>query len=191
MSCTLHCLRCWPGAWMTENNIRQDAVQQGLSFGTNGAFSKSHKDVVFTPPEIAEAIVRHFAPTGKMLDPCRGDGAFWRNMPGADYCELQEGKDFFEYTQSVNWIISNPPYSCFSDWLRHSFEIAENIVYLIPINKAFNSSSMLRQTYEWGGIAEIVHIGPGSKLKFPVGFAVGAVHYKRGWAGGILYRHGL
>jgi len=35
-----------------------------------------------------------------------------------------------------------------------------------------------------------VHVGPGSSLKFPVGFAVGAVHYKRGYSGGIVYRHG-
>lgn len=110
-------------------------------------------------------------------------------MDGADYCELQDGKDFFEYSETVDWIISNPPYSCYSEWLQHSMEIADNIVYLIPINKAFNSSAMLKSTYEYGGIAEIVHIGPGSSLKFPVGFAIGAVHYKRGYKGGIVYRH--
>ena len=112
-------------------------------------------------------------------------------MPNAEYCELQEWKDFFDWREPVDWIVSNPPYSVYSEWLRHSFKVADNIVYLIPINKAFNSSTMLRDTYEWGGIAEIVHVGPGSSLKFPVGFAVGAVHYKRGYRGGIVYRNGF
>lgn len=162
-------------------------MQRG--FGFSGEFSDVHDDVVLTPPAIAEAMVRHFAPTGRVLDPCKGDGAFYSHLPGAEYCELQEGKDFFEYSASVDWIIGNPPYSVYSEWLAHSMKIADNIVYLIPINKAFNSSSMLASTYAWGGIAEIVHVGPGSKLKFPVGFAVGAVHYKRGYTGGIVYRH--
>jgi hypothetical protein len=165
-------------------------MQRSLQFEPTGEFSHAHKDVVFTPEYIARAMVRHFAPSGKMLDPCKGDGVFLRQMPGADYCELQEGRDFFDWVAPVDWIISNPPYSVYSEWLRHSFLIAENIVYLIPINKAFNSSSMLKATYEFGGIAEIVHIGPGGSLKFPVGFAVGAVHYKRGYSGGIVYRHG-
>lgn len=165
-------------------------MQRSLQLEQTGEFSHDHKDVVFTPERIASAMVRHFAPSGRMLDPCKGDGVFLRQMPGADYCELQEGRDFFDWVAPVDWIISKPPYSVYSEWLRHSFLVAENIVYLIPINKAFNSSSMLKATYEFGGIAEIVHVGPGSALKFPVGFAVGAVHYKRGYTGGIVYRHG-
>ena len=165
-------------------------MQKGFAFNT-GDFYHEHKDVIFTPSTVARHIVNHFSPTTPILDPCRGDGAFYRLMPGAEYCEIQEGRDFFEWTKAVAWCIGNPPYSCYSRWLKHSFEIAENIVYLIPINKAFNSSAMLKETYAWGGIAEIVHIGPGSALKFPVGFAVGAVHYKRGHTGGILYRNGF
>ena len=163
-------------------------MQQSLIFDACG-FGHEHKDVVFTPEHVAVAMIEHFKPCGLVLDPCKGDGVFLRNMPGAKYCELQEGTDFFNFTDRVDWIISNPPYSIYSEWLQHSFEVAENIVYLIPINKAFNSSAMLKATYDWGGIAEIVHVGPGSKLKFPVGFAVGAVHYKRGYQGAIVYRH--
>lgn len=158
-------------------------------FGFSGEISHEHKDVVFTPEHVAKAMINHFPLSGRILDPCRGDGVFWRNIPDCDYCELQEGRDFFEYQSEVDWIIGNPPYSVYSPWLAHSMEIAANIVYLIPINKAFNSSSMLQATYGWGGIAEIVHVGPGSSLKFPVGFAVGAVHYQRGYQGGIQYRH--
>lgn len=169
---------------------QNDPVQSSMRLELN-AFSHNHKDVVFTPEHLAVSIVSHFRPEGKMLDPCRGDGAFLRQMPGAEYCELQEGKDFFEWTEQVDWIISNPPYSIYAKWLRHSFDVAENIVYLIPINKAFNSSAMLQATYAWGGIAEIVHVGPGSNLKFPIGFAIGAVYYKRNYRGDIKYRNGF
>ena len=144
-------------------------------------------DVVYTPGAVAEAIIRHFKPSGRILDPCRGDGAFFDRLPSAEYCEIQEGVDFFDWDQPVDWIISNPPYSCYSAWLRHSYTVAENIVYLIPINKAFNSTKMLQETYDWGGIIEIAHVAPGSKLKFPIGFAIGAVHYRRGYKGSINY----
>lgn len=156
-----------------------------------GEFSHKHKDVVFTPEHVIVNMIRHFKPCGRILDPCKGDGAFLRHMPDAEYCELQEGRDFFNWAEHVDWIISNPPYSVYSEWIRHSFEVANDIVYLIPINKAFNSSSMLKATYEWGGIREIVHVGPGSALKIPIGFAIGAVHYQRDYQGGIVYRHGF
>ena len=144
------------------------------------------KDNVLTPDYIALDIVKHFQPTGRCLDPCRGTGVFFNCLPaGSEWCEIEEGKDFFAYDGAVEWIISNPPYSCFAEWLYHSFTIAANIVYLIPVNKPFNGFKTMRKTREYGGIAEIYAIGPGSWLKFPIGFAVGAVHFKRGYKGGI------
>ena len=167
-------------------------MQQGFKFSGDYAFD--HRDVVSTPPEVAEAMVCHFPLSGRVLDPCRGEGAFCdlllneAGIDDVDYCEIQEGKDFFGYETEIDWIIGNPPYSVYSEWLEHSMNIAENIVYLIPINKAFNSSSMLKATYDWGGIAEIVHVGPGRSIGFPIDFAIGAVHYKRGYGGAIIYR---
>lgn len=140
-------------------------------------------DVVFTPDEVAKQIVNHFKPSGSILEPAKGDGAFLRYMPSAEWCELSEGKDFFKWHKSVDWIVSNPPYSIFSQFLRHSFDVADNIVYLIPINKAFNSYSLMNDIYKWGGIKEIYVVGTGSQLRFPVGYAVGAVHFRRAYCG--------
>jgi len=50
-------------------------------------------DVWMTPPPIAADIVNRFKPTGRILDPCRGDGAFWNVMPGAEWCEAREGRN--------------------------------------------------------------------------------------------------
>ena len=144
-------------------------------------------DVVHTPVEVARDIVEHFAPSGRCLDPCKGDGAFFKHMPtGTDFCELADGKDFFNWTAPVDWIVSNPPYSIFSEWLDRSFNVAENIVYLIPIAKVFTSYERIKQIYAWGGVKEIYFIGTGRSIGFPFGFALGAVHFQRGYRGGIL-----
>ena len=140
-------------------------------------------DVVLTPDAIAADVVKHFQPTGLMLDPCRGNGAFWKHMPGAEWCEAREGRDFFDWTERVDWIVSNPPYSIFADWMAHSLEIAENIVYLIPVNKIFNSDRMMREIWTWGGVPEIYTVAGGGALGFPIGFAIGAVHFRRGYRG--------
>lgn len=140
-------------------------------------------DVVLTPRDVAADVVQHFAPTGSILDPCRGDGAFSDAMPGCDWCEVRDGRDFFQFTKAVDWIVSNPPYSIFSDFLRHSFTVSENIVYLIPVNKVFNSDRMMREIWTWGGVPEIYVIGGGGSLGFPIGFCIGAVHFKRGFKG--------
>jgi hypothetical protein len=145
-----------------------------------------HEDVVYTPDFMADAIVRHFALSGRILEPCSGDGAFLRHLPAAVmWCEIQKGKDFFEWYEQVDWIIGNPPYSVFADWLRHSFDVAENIVYLLHINKVFNSDNLLRQIYKYGGIKEIYSIGHGSLLRKGLGFALGAIHFQRNYKGDI------
>ena len=145
------------------------------------------KDVVYTPDDIAKDIVSHFAPSGKVLEPCRGDGAFYRHLPADSYwCEIAEGKDFFQWNERVDWIVSNPPFSIFANWMRHSFEISDNIVYLLPITKVFNSYTLIQLIYSWGGIKEVYVIGGGSMLKSErLGFAIGAVHFVKGYEGGI------
>lgn len=145
-------------------------------------------DIVYTPDRVARTILEHFAPKGVLLDPCRGDGAFHKYMAGAQYCEILEGKDFFKWTAPVDWIISNPPYSIYRDWLLHSFEVADNIVYLIPISKAFTTSALLDATLEFGGIAEVLYLGSARDMGFDLGFAMGAVHYQRGYKGPTTYR---
>jgi hypothetical protein len=143
-------------------------------------------DSIATPEWVVRDMVEYFNPQGSILDPCSGDGIFLDYLPKhALHCEIKEGRDFYNFHATVDWIISNPPYSIFSDFLRHSFEIADNIVYLIPANKPFNSDRMMREIYDWGGIKEIRVIAPGSRLKFPIGFGIAAVHFVKGYKGSI------
>lgn len=142
-------------------------------------------DIVLTPEPVAAAVIQRFDPKGTVLDPCRGEGAFFNRIKGCKWCEVRQGKDFFEWDEQVDWIISNPPYSIFSTFLRHSFKVSENIVYLIPVNKIFNSFKMMREVWDWGGVPVCYVIGGGASLGFPIGFTIGAVHFRKGFKGGM------
>ena len=161
---------------LTAASIRQ--VAASITVGNSD-------DVVMTPRDVARDVVNHFRPSGLILDPCRGSGAFADAMPGSDWCEVTEGRDFYNWRKPVDWIISNPPYSIFADFLRHSFTVAEHIVYLIPVNKVFNSDRIMREIWTWGGVPEIYVVGGGAALDFPIGFCIGAVHFQRNYAGPI------
>ena len=159
------------------------------------------QDVVMTPYHTAKWIVEHFEPQGKMLEPCRGDGAFYKAMQeynhalkglsveveDVDWCEISEGKDFFDYNGKVDWIITNPPYSIFDDFLDKAFEVADNVVMFVPFSKLFKSKGNDQAVMKYGDVKEIVNLGTGNTHGFPVGFMVGAIHYQRDYRGDIKF----
>jgi hypothetical protein len=143
-------------------------------------------DLVMTPPKVAELIVQHFNPSGSVLEPAKGTGNILRFLPNtADWCEITEGKDFFDYDKKVDWIITNPPYSIYDQFLTHCFEVADNVVLLVPIAKAFKSMRVERMVDEYGGLKEIFLIGGGQKCGFAFGFPTGCLYYQRGYKGDI------
>lgn len=146
------------------------------------------KDVVYTPDPVARDIIEHFKPTGRCLDPCMGDGAFYRHLPaGSDWCEIEKGRDFFCCRQQYDWIVGNPPYTIFADWLRHSFTLGQSIVYLIPANRPFNSRKLIMDIYEYGGIAGMLILGAHREVfnENYSGWLMAAVHFQRGYRGDI------
>ena len=145
-------------------------------------------DVVYTPDWVARDMVEYFKPTGRILEPCMGDGAFMRHLPDdTEWCEIERGRDFFAWHEQVDWIIGNPPYAMYSAWLEHSMNITNNLVYLLPVNKAFNSWAMINRVNDWGGIAAVRCYGPGARLGFPIGYAIGAIHYQKDYRGDIRF----
>lgn len=146
-------------------------------------------DDVQTPQALADAIVAHFKPTGKVLEPCRGDGNFFVAFRGhsveVSWCEIKEGRDFFTTNlQQYNWIITNPPWSLIRPFLQHSMEIADNIVFLMTVNHAW-TKARIRDVREAGfGMKEILLCD--MPKTFPQsGFQLGAVHWQRHWIGDI------
>lgn len=141
-------------------------------------------DVVYTPDWAAADIVDHFQPQGIVLDPCRGAGAFWNLLPlNSPWCEITDGRDFFDWQTPVDWVIGNPPYSITRKWFRHSYTIADQLLYLVPLRNIFSGYGFVREIHEYGGIREIRTYGTGGRLGFPMGNAVGVLHIQRGYRG--------
>lgn len=142
-------------------------------------------DFVITPDWCARDIMEYYAPTGKLLDPCAGlNRVFYNLMPkNSDWCEIQDGKNFFEYTNKVDWIIGNPPYSIFKQWMEHSYKISDNIVYLLPTFKIFNALGLCRLYSVNGWIKHIRFYDVGKNIDWARGRPIVAVHFKKGYKG--------
>lgn len=149
-------------------------------------WSPNSKDIVYTPDHVAKFIIDHFKPIGHKLEPCKGQGVFLKYMPDADWCEIEEGRDFFDYNKKVDWIITNPPYSIYDKFLDHCFELADNIVLVVPLNKVMNSLGRIRKYYEYGGIVKIL-VTAGRDFGFPFGFPCCIIYFKRNYLGDIIF----
>jgi len=144
-------------------------------------------DVVFTPDVITKKICSLFPISGKVLEPCKGEGSFLRYLPeGTLWCEIADGKNFYDFNEQVDWIVTNPPYSDFNRFLEHSFKLADNVVLLVPISKMMKSMGTIRQMFNYGGIVACYFVGA-SKCGFPFGFPCGVFHLKRGYKGETLF----
>lgn len=140
-------------------------------------------DKVYTPENIAKQLIAKLPikSTDTILDPCKGGGAFYDNYPSENtkyYCEIDEGKDFFDFNTKVDWIISNPPYSIYDKFVEHCFELSDNVCLLVPFSKISNSMGRIKQIKKFGGIKKIWFV-PASKCGFPFGFPCAFVWFKK------------
>lgn len=158
-------------------------------------YKESHnsKDVVYTEDFVSVKILELLNPAGTILDPCKGDGSFYNNFYTETkyYCEIDEGKNFFEWDKKIDWIIGNPPYSHFEEFLRHSFNLADNVSYLVPINKVFQRQIIMNLIEKFGGIKQIIVFGSGQKINFPFGFSVANFHFQKNYKDGTEIIMGL
>ena len=140
-------------------------------------------DVVFTPDHMAKKIVSLYKLSGKILEPCSGEGVFLKYLPkDTEWCEITKGRDFFEFKDKVDWIVTNPPYSNFDRFLDHAFELSNNVVFLVPVAKILKSWGTIIKIKKYGGIVSIWLV-PASKCGFPFGFPAGSFHFKKGYKG--------
>jgi len=138
-------------------------------------------DVFYTP---ATAVASHLEviealPGDKWFDPFKGKGAYYDAFPtqNKDWCEITDGKDFFQYTDPVDVIVSNPPYSVIDKVLEHSIALKPRVIsYLIgqgnltarrveKMNLAgygLKKVKMLK-IFEWYGLSYIVVFEKGAE----------------------------
>lgn len=144
-------------------------------------------DRVWTPDYVAKDLVNWFAPSGVVLEPCYGNGNIYKFLPeNSEWCEIDKGVDFYDYKKNVDWIITNPPYSHFSKFIKHGISISKNNVWLLPTWKIFSGFGLLKAIRNYGGIKHIRHYGTGTKLGWaPLANAIGAVHIQKDYKGNI------
>jgi len=132
------------------------------------------KDVFYTP---ASAVASHLSCINglsgeRWLDPFKGKGAYFDAFPtqNKDWCEISDNRDFFDWTDPVDLIVSNPPYSMIDKVLEHSIKLKPRIIsYLIGqnnltarrieyLNAAGYGLSKLKmiKVYAWYGLSYIV-----------------------------------
>ncbi len=157
-------------------------------------------DDVQTPAALCRCLVHHFRPGGTVLEPCRGEGNFFRELivcPGVAevlWCEIKEGRDFYQYGGRVDWVLTNPPWSHLSEtkakregritFLEKSLQVAGNVVFLITLNHALGLKARYRLLDRYGfGIREVLLLDTPPKPWPQGGFQVGAVHFQRGYSG--------
>lgn len=144
-------------------------------------------DKVYTDETVAKYIINSLPIKENeiLLEPCRGKGAFYNNFPSfciKDFCEIDEGKDFFEYNKKVDWIITNPPYSIFDAFAKHCFELSDNVVLLAPLSKIVSSLGRIKMFEQYGNVVEIQLIGA-SKCGFHFGFPCCSIWFKKNYKG--------
>ena len=143
-------------------------------------------DVVMTPKPLVKALVEHFQPQGKGLEPCAGCGNILEFLPNVEWCEIEKGRDFYEYNERVDYIFTNPPWSQIRKFLAHSMDVANEVYFLITINHLWTKARLKDIENAGFQIAEICVFD--TPKNFPQsGFQVGMIHLKKGIQGDIKY----
>lgn len=119
---------------------------------------KNDKELQYTPIEIANDIINECNVNGdySILDPSAGDNrVFYNGFPTEKkyYCEIEDGKDFFDWNEKIDWIIGNPPYRFFIGdkkyngfpyFMEHSVKIADKGIGFLVNWKVFNAITTSR-----------------------------------------------
>jgi len=153
--------------------------------------TKNGNDEIFTPHSLASAIVNHFNPYGKILEPCKGKGHFTIISKIVNGADLRTGRDFLNNEfkdKQFDWIITNPPWSLYRKFLNESMRVSDNIVFLCLINHLFMKARLRDIKENNFGIVEILTVKEPTNKEWPkTGFQLGVVHLKYQYAGDIKF----
>jgi len=102
---------------------------------TNRDLKTKSNDNIYTPLPVALKMINmcDINPEMSVLDPSKGGGVFFNNLPECkkEYCEITEGLDFFNYTNRVDLIIGNPPFSLWTKWIAHTMKLTDKFCYIM------------------------------------------------------------
>tara|TARA_R110000751_G_scaffold252774_1_gene352411 strand:- start:1 stop:543 length:543 start_codon:yes stop_codon:yes gene_type:complete len=126
------------------------------------------KTIVMTKPSMAKYLIDgiEFIPGEKVIEPCKGDGAFYDNLPDnveTDWCEINDGKDFLQYDKKFDVCISNPPFiprKLFWAFNEKAMELCTRKIYWLINLHTFNvfTPKRLDEMKEKGWFIQKLHI---------------------------------
>lgn len=144
-------------------------------------------DLVITPYKLAQQIVDHFKPSGRLCDPARGSAKpFWRAMRPygkVEWFELADGRDFLSVMPSVgryDWIITNPPWSKLRAFMLQSMRLADNIVLLVTVPHIATRARLRDMDQAGFGVASMLRVVQPLPPWPSSGFQLAAIHIRRG-----------
>jgi hypothetical protein len=173
------------GGELTARIIRQAASDLGVE-GTP-LLPRNGDDRVQTPDPLARAVVEHFMPCGKIVEPSSGGGAFLRALPKAtDWFEIEKGRDFLQARGSWDWAVGDPPFSRFRDLLKKAMEVANNAVFIGLAPAWFVNARQEDMRQAGFALVELCAL-PVPKTWPQFGIDLTAGWARRGWQGAIAH----
>lgn len=173
---------------MTSNKVLPEYIKR-----------RTLNDDVQTNPEFAKRIIEHFSPqfkpTDTFLEPCKGDGAFYDNLPEPkDWCEIDLGRDFLAYEGSADWIITNFPWSgkVLRPLVRKAAHISTNLVHLIRIHNILGTFARQRDYMDEGHRLKEIVVVPWKDAfvnKDSEGFCLGVFHTQKNYTGDCKFTY--
>jgi hypothetical protein len=138
-----------------------------------------------TPIEYCKFLINYFEPSGTILEPFKGNGNFYNIYPKnckKEWCEIKKGKDFFDFNEKVDWIITNPPFILITKTLEHCVEIADNFVLIFSYHYMGSKYRfrLLKENDFW--IKDILLI-PTPKEWGTWGIQMAVYHFKKNYSG--------
>lgn len=120
-----------------------NSIQASQIMGGNGAKARKASDLYPTPPEVTVALMRFLnLPAGTdVWEPACGQGDMVEALRDCGMLaygtDIRSGQDFLgtyapHYTdKSIDWIITNPPFSLADEFIRHAAEIGKPFAMLL------------------------------------------------------------
>lgn len=103
--------------------------------------------IVFTKPTMAIDLLSTivFRSTDSVMEPCKGQGAFYDNFPSfveKHFCEINEGIDYLQFDGMVDITISNPPFvprKLFWEFHQKAMETTRREIYWLLKLESLNT----------------------------------------------------